>query len=715
MGIEPYFQSATGEIQRATADMKRGLLAAMGFEEAEGRDAEAALEDLEHSQWRQTLPPVAVVRKSRLPLAVPVRLPVETGPLRWAIQEEEGINHEGSASFPDLELLRSAEHGGRAYECRRLVIDVPLRLGYHCLRIEDAGADTAEMRLIITPDRCYLPAGLSGDRRRWGISAQLYLLRSERNWGIGDFSDLQRLIAIAAELGASVIGLNPLHAMFPDDPERASPYSPASRLFLNILYIDVTAVPELDCSHKVRSLVETPEFRRDLAAVRRASRVDYAGVARLKLPVLELLFATFQAQAEPERHEAFAAFRREQGAALERFCLFQALREHFALRSPEQADWRCWPAQYHEPDATAVTRFARAHAPRIDFLAWTQWVADCQLAEAARTARAAGMSIGLYRDLAVGADSAGAEIWSAPNVVIASAHVGAPPDILNPAGQDWHLPPFNPHALRRQGYAEFVDLIRSSMRHAGGLRIDHVMGLQHLYWIPTGQSPAQGAYVSYPLDDLLGILALESQRQRCIVVGEDLGTVPEGFRERMSAAGVLSYRVVLFECREDGSFLGPEEYPALALATIGSHDLATLRGWWEERDIDLKEEKALYPSAGEARKQRERRSQERTQLLRALRNAGLALSEGFNGNSRYDAPLAAAVHEFLAGTRSGIAVAQLDELTDERDQVNLPATTDQYPNWRRKQSLPLELMAADPRVQTLAGILSKARPAERSQ
>lgn len=356
MDIEPSFHDAAGELQRASADVKRGLLAAMGLEVEDESQAEAALEDLEQSQWRRALPPVAVIRKSHLPLTVPVRLPAETGPLRWSPQEEAGERHEGLASFPELELLCSGEYGGRAKECRRLVIDLPLTLGYHRLQIEGLGADLAEMPLIITPDRCYLPAGLTDNQRRWGISAQLYLLRSERNWGIGDFSDLQHLIEIAADLGAAVIGLNPLHAMFPDDPEHASPYSPASRLFLNILYIDVTAVPEFDQCQRVRLLVRTPEFQRDLAASRSASLVDYATVARLKLPILDLLFSTFQAQAEPERREAFAAFRREQGAALERFCLFQALREHFAKRSREQADWRCWPREYREPDSPALPR-----------------------------------------------------------------------------------------------------------------------------------------------------------------------------------------------------------------------------------------------------------------------------------------------------------------------------------------------------------------------
>jgi 4-alpha-glucanotransferase len=318
------------------------------------------------------------------------------------------------------------------------------------------------------------------------------------------------------------------------------------------------------------------------------------------------------------------------------------------------------------------------------------------------------MAVGLYRDLAVGADRSGAETWANAAAVVSGAQVGAPPDIYNPAGQNWGLPPFHPRALREEGYQSFIDLVRANMRHARGLRIDHVMGLQHLYWVPQGQPASAGAYVRYPMEDLIGILALESHRQGCLIVGEDLGTVPEGFRERMAEANILSYRVLYFEQEpETGAFLPPAAYPALALAVIGSHDLPTLRGWWEERDLDLKEQLGLFPGPGEAEHQREMRHRDRMQLLRALRSERLLPPDG-----EPDVPtLSRAAHAFLARTPSALAIVQIDDLTDEADPVNVPATSDEHPNWRRRLSMKLEELAARPRLIDIAEIFRDERTA----
>jgi 4-alpha-glucanotransferase len=487
-------------------------------------------------------------------------------------------------------------------------------------------------------------------------------------------------------------------------------------LLLNILNIDVTAVPELlDCP-EIRELIATEAFGQGVQICRFKHLVDYAGVTAIKLSVLEKLFDACRGSADPARQRAFVAFRRERSEVLERNCLFLALREHFANQDASRADWHAWPTEYRDPASPAVARFAEENRHRLDFLAWLQWVADEQLGAAAVTARDRGMAVGLYRDLAVGADRAGAETWANAAAVVSGAQVGAPPDIYNPAGQNWELPPFHPRVLWEEGYRSFIELVRANMRHAGGLRIDHVMGLQHLYWVPQGKKPSAGAYVRYPIEDLIGILALESHRHGCLVVGEDLGTVPEGFRERMAEANILSYRVLFFEREpETGAFLPPSAYPPLALAVLGSHDLPTLRGWWEERDLDLKEQLGLFPEPDEASRQRQAREREREQFLEALRRERL-LPE----NGEPDIPaLARAAHVFLARTPSVLAMVQIDDLTDEADPVNVPATSDEHPNWRRRLSMTLEELAGRPRFNDIAEIFRAERgepaPAETQQ
>jgi 4-alpha-glucanotransferase len=578
MGIAPNFRDARGNLVRTSASTQRQLLEAMGVHAGDDAQVEEANQALDRAAWDRPLPPVKILRKDIDPLVVDIVRPTNVGRIRWQLTLENGADLLGELHFTELELIAASSAHGRVLQRRRLSLDADVPMGYHTLVVNPGGHS---MSLMVTPAECWFPELHEGERL-WGIAAQLYLLRSAENWGIGDFGDLGRLVAIGARKGANVIGLNPLHALFTDDPERASPYSPASRLLLNVLNIDVSAVPEFGESIRARELIASAEFQRNLQACRASEWVDYATVAPLKMEVLELLFEACRTSTDRSRWRTFESFKRQHGTFLAQNCLFFALREHFVREDPAQENWVCWPVEYRDVNSPTVREFAREQAARLDFLAWLQWVAHDQLATVQRAATESGMRIGLYRDLAVGADLAGAETWINSQAVVSGAQVGAPPDIHNPAGQDWGLPPFNPHALYEEGYRSFIDLIRANMRSAGGLRIDHAMGLQQLYWIPHGATPAEGAYVQYPLEDLLGILALESHRNQCIVVGEDLGTVPEDFRQRMSNAGILSYRVLLFEQNSTtGEFILPRDYPARSLAVSGSHDLPTLRAWWE--------------------------------------------------------------------------------------------------------------------------------------
>jgi malto-oligosyltrehalose trehalohydrolase/4-alpha-glucanotransferase len=707
MGIEPEFRNAKGEIVHTTLETKCSLLTAMGVKTSDEAQTREALDALDRAEWLRPLPPVAVVQVDTGPPMVELVMPAGGKAITWRLSLEDGSARSGGTAFDKLELIDTRSFDGQRLEHRRLVLEPDLPWGYHRLAIDPGDAS---MMLVVTPGRCWLPRALHQGRRLWGIAAQLYLLRSATDWGIGDFCDLRRLLELAAGRGADVIGLNPLHAMFPNHPEHASPYSPASRLLLNILYISVAAVPELVDCPEMQELIFSEAFGQDVRACRAKHLVDYAAVTAIKLSVLERLFDVCRGATDPARWRAFEVFRHERQEVLERTCLFFALHEHFASQDASHADWHTWPEEYRDPVSPAVARFAEENRRRLDFLVWLQWVADEQLGAAAAAVQDRGMAVGLYRDLAVGADRAGAETWANAAAVVSGAHVGAPPDIYNPAGQNWGLPPFHPRALREEEYASFIQLVRANMRHAGGLRIDHVKGLQHLYWVPEGQKPATGAYVRYPIEDLIGILALESHRQHCLIIGEDLGTVPEGFRERMAESNILSYRVLFFEQEEKTSaFLPPRVYPTLALAVVGSHDLPTFRGWWEGRDLDLKERLGLFLDPEEAPRQRQARECDRSQLLRALRHEGLLPPDGDP-----DIPtLARAAHAFLARTPSVLAMAQIDDLTDEADPVNVPATSDEHPNWRRRLSVTLEELATRPHFIDIAEIFRAERSARR--
>jgi 4-alpha-glucanotransferase len=690
MGMASEYTDARGNrIQIGTGTL-RALLGAMGVAANSDSEVLSASESLDREASNSTVPPVAVLRQGHGPFCVPLIMPHGTDRIRWRISIESGAELTGEADFSQLELDATLDGGGSPRERRRLSLHVDLPTGYHRLMVAPGGYSC---RMIVAPLQCWAPELAAGERL-WGFAAQLYLIRSHHNWGIGDFADLRSLVEIGGRSGADLIGLNPLHSLFTDAPEQASPYSPSSRLLLNVLNIDVSAVPEFQHSSHARAMLDSAGFRDALAACRSSDRVDYVTVTNLKMDVLETLYDDFNLGRDRTRVHALESFKHERGSLLMQSCLFLCLREYFARENPVLADWHRWPEEYRDCQSAAVREFAREHDGRLQFMLWLQWVAEEQLASVQRSARDRGMRIGLYRDLAVGADRAGAETWINPRAVVSGATVGAPPDIHNPAGQNWGLPPLDPHMLYNEGYQSFIELIRTNMRCAGALRIDHAMGLQQLYWIPAGSGLADGAYVQYPVEDLLGILALESHRNQCMVVGEDLGTVPEEFRRLMCAAGILSYRVLLLEQEPVAhEFIAPGDYPQLSIAVTGNHDLPTLQAWWEASDLRLKDSLGLFPSETEAASQREARARDRRHLLEALRREHL-----IDATAEPDiVTFVSAAHAYLAKTRSMLAMVQLDDLTDETAPVNVPGTGSEYPNWRRRLSINLEELAEQER------------------
>ena len=700
LGIESEYSDARGKLQRATAETKRALAQAMGVSANDDGQISAALKALERLEWSRTLQPVYVVRANEEPIKVDLTLRHGIRELSWRLTLEDGSERSERVGIDELALAERREVDGENVERRQLPMGSDIPCGYHRLEI-DPGA--SEAMVIVAPERCWLPLSAEEGRKIWGVAAQLYVVRSKENWGIGDFGDLRRLAEGWMAAGADVVGLNPLHALFPDAPEHASPYSPASRLLLNVLYIEVSAVPGFADCQEAHKLIQAVEFQEELGQCRSASLVDYARVTQLKLQALRILFRYWNSSGDNAKG-SFAAFRRERGEMLERSCVFHCLRQMLVRREAALRDWRRWPEEYRDPSSAAVRRLAEEHEEEITFGVWMQWVADAQLAAAAGSAKA--MEIGFYRDLAVGCDMSGVETWSNQKAVVSGAHIGAPPDIFNPAGQDWGLPPFHPRALKEERYESFVELIRANMRHAGALRIDHVMALQHLYWIPESLSPQKGAYVRYPLEDLIGILALESQRNHCMVVGEDLGTVPDGFRERMSNANILSYRVLFFEQNmKTGVLRRPDEYPRLAVAVASNHDLPSVRAWWLGCDVELRERLKLYPDSKEADFQRQLRERDQKQLRKAFEKQRLLRKMAEFEPEEF----VVLVHAYLARSNSFAALVQLDDITGEIDPVNLPGSTVEYPNWRRKLSVTVEELFEEPRVRAIVKLFTKER------
>ncbi|MEJ7929146.1 malto-oligosyltrehalose synthase [Ramlibacter sp. AN1015] len=720
-GIAPDYQDIWGQRHQVAPGHLAALLAAFGVDTQAPGGAGQALADAGRAAWAEVLPPVVALEAGRGHWSVPLRLPPAWERVRWRVVEEGGAVHEGEAALRELPQTGAGEGPDGPRVERRLHIAPGLPAGYHTLSVEGQGAGS---RIVAAPPRCWRPTALEGEGKVWGPAVQLYALRSRRNWGIGDFTDLAVLVARAAERGAGILGLNPLHALFPHNPAHLSPYSPSSRRHLNVLYIDVEAAAGFEDAQEARQRVRSPAFQARLARLRDMSLVDYPGVAAAKFEVLELVWADFRARrldddlgsARDALGDEFLAFVREGGSSLYLHALFEALQAHFHAQNPEVWGWPVWPEGWRDPEAPEVREFAARHLDRVRYHQFLQWQARRQLAHTGRLAHARGMGVGLYLDLAVSVDRAGSDTWSARDCFALDAGAGAPPDEFNAQGQGWGLPPLNPHKLRARGYDLFIDALRANMRGAGALRIDHVMGLMRLFCIPPGLSPREGAYVHYRLDELLAIVALESQRNQCMVIGEDLGTVADEVRNGLGRAGVLSYRLLYFERGDGGDFKPPADYPAQALVAVSTHDLPTLAGWWAGHDLRVREQLGLFPTRELMERQLLERAQDRIRLLLAVQREGLLQASDVAvaaGTQRLEPSVVHAIHTWLARAPSAVMMVQFEDVLGMLEQANLPGTVDQHPNWRRKLTVAVEDLAGRPGWQDLSASLAAQRPRHR--
>jgi 4-alpha-glucanotransferase len=731
VGIAADYYDISG-IRHVTADhTKRDILRAMGFQVDSTAALAIAIREWDEAPWRRPCDPIRIVHEEEVGAPVSCCFALEDGRersvvVKWQLIDESGNPLQEGQAGPGLTATEVKFIDGG----RRVRVELPaptgLPLGYYdfILRAEGlVGGSTGTLRLIVAPLQCYVPTSLEVGQRYWGLALQLYSLSSGRNWGCGDFTDLNQVVEWAGKrLGAGLVGLNPLHAIRNTAPHHTSPYTPYNRLALNELYIDLERLPEFFASEDAQKLYRSPEFQAKLQALRDNRRVDYDAIASAKRAMLDLAYRQFLKEAydgaEPDiepktaRAKLLERFIQSEGEPLELYATFQTLEEERRLIQSKTVTWQEWPKQFLSP-GPAAREYGRRHRKRIRFFQYIQWIASEQLNEVLRTADAVGMPIGIYNDLALGAERTGAEAWMYQSVLALGADCGAPPDDFAPEGQNWGLPPVNPVALRPSRYELLIQLLRRNMRFGGAIRLDHVMALSRLFWIPKGKSAAEGTYVHYPFEELLSIIALESVRSKTLVIGEDLGTVTDLVREQLAKARVLSYRVFYFERRGDGTWKSPGEYPQQALAVAGTHDLPTLTGFWSGEDIQVRAGLGAFKDEGTRRQAWEERQRDKTRMLATLEQEGLlptGMSDEATAVPAMTPALCRAIHAYLGRTPSWLVLANLEDGLEEISQTNLPGTVENHPNWRRKYASRIDNLIDDERLRELGAILSSIRP-----
>ena len=729
-GIAADYYDIAGTLHVTSNDTRRAILAAMGFAVDSAASLTEALREWDEAPWQRPCDPVRILRGGETGAPLSCCLALEDGKegsvaVEWQIRDEANAMVQEGQAGPGLSAVEVRFLQGHRHVRVELPAPQGLSLGYYTLTIRAEGlvAGVGTMRLIVAPRQCYVPPSLEANQRLWGLALQLYSLSSDRNWGCGDFTDLGRIVEWAGKgLGAGVIGLNPLHALQNAAPYHISPYSPYSRLYLNELYIDLERLPEFRRSEEAQRRFHAPEFQATLQALRESRLVDYGAIATAKRTMLDLAYREFLKEAysgeEPNlqpntaRARLLERFIQSEGTPLELYATFQTLEEERQLIQSTSATWHDWPKQFLTP-GQPVHEYADQHRTRIRFFQYIQWVASEQLNEIRRATEKLAMPIGLYHDLALGADRDGAEAWIYQSVLALGADCGCPPDPLGPEGQNWGLPPINPHALRASGYELMVQLLRHNFRAGGAIRLDHVMAFFRLFWIPQGKPSSEGTYVQYPYEDLLAIVALESVRSNTLVIGEDLGTVPDWVREQLAKARVLSYRVFYFERWRDGAWKSPGDYPAQSLAVVATHDLPTLTGFWSGEDLQVRAGLGAFPDDAARRQAWDERQRAKGGILRALQRESLlptGVTEDLTTAPAMTTELCEAIHIYLARTSSCVMLANLEDGLGELSQTNLPGTVDSHPNWTRKYAHRVDEILADERLRQLGAVLRSTRP-----
>ena len=686
-GIQPEYWDIFGKKHKAPAEVQAAVLRSMGVNADSTESLNRTFEEQAWAEWASPIPKTLVLSVSDG--FIPVRLPADVETIQATFIWENGQSR--TTPFDAVLPVAEARLREQNFKEYRLPLPAEAKLGYHRLKIGNAEAE-----LILCPDRAH-----AVNARSAGIAVSVYGLKSDRNWGCGDFTDVQHFTKWANQsLGVAFVALNPLHSIPNRQPYNTSPYLPNCSFYRNGIYIDIERIPEIQRSSLAQRLLSSPKLRACLEELRSSAYVEYEKVWRLKRVFLKLAYRQFLRDNPPGSpvRKHFDDYAWLEGELLHKFAVYQALDEWLHKQDGNLWIWPDWPEAYRNPHSPEVNGFETDHARSVQFYKYIQWVLEQQLADAQQYAKSLGMPIGLYHDLALATDRCGSDLWAHPEHYVAGCRVGSPPDDFSPTGQDWAFPPPNSRHHRETGYKMFIRSIRNNARHGGALRIDHVMRFFRLFWITDGKTPTEGLYVHDYSDDLIRILALESVRGEFVVIGEDLGTVEPYIRKSLGKFGILSYRLLYFERGPGGTFKEPDEYPQLALVSVSTHDLPTLAGFWENRDIEARRRAGVLPDEGSYREQLSARAVEKQRMLDVMFASDL-LPPWFPRMAADVPEFTGELHNgavgFLAETPSQLFVLNQEDLFKDPDQQNLPGTTEQYPNWRHKMRFTISQLSSN--------------------
>ena len=683
-GLSVEWTDAYGRQQQVSSATLRSVLTALQFDCSSDAACEASITTLHEEEQRLALPPLITAVQGQA-IVFSALAQVHGKPYRLVL--DDGREQTGELSHD------------RDTPARMNAVDA---MGYHRLYI----GDETPVTLAVAPTRCFSVSDAAHNRtpHLWALASQLYALRradedgQTGDAGIGDFTSLEQLAQSAARHGASGIAISPVHAMFSANPWHYSPYGPSSRLLFNVQHIDPAMISGEQAFNDAIAYLDNDAERKRLQSL---DLIDWPAATQWRLAVLRYLFDHYDIHTDGWK--AFETFRSESGTALEDHARFEAL--HVAMRSKGiEGSWRDWPENLRHPRSDAVAEFAETYANDVAFHAFLQWQAALGLQRAQQCARDSGMAIGLITDLAVGAEGGGSQAWSRQSQMLNGLSVGAPPDLLGPQGQNWGLAAFSPRALREYGFQAYIEMLRAAFCHAGGVRIDHILGLARMWLVPQGLPGTEGVYLRYPLDDLIRLIALESHRHRAIVIGEDLGTVPAGFDKTLSDAGLMGIRVLWFE-QEHGMFRAPERWSPNAIATTATHDLPTVAGWWQGRDIEWREQLDLLAPGVQGQDEHAARSYDRTRLCNALKYQ----YPDRNIDCDHTTPPLNDILEFVASTPAPLVIIPLEDVLDIVEQPNVPNTIDEHPNWRRRLPGTADRMLDQADVAARLAILERTR------